>query len=144
MGRATEISRDEVKFGKFINRLRARFNHLFIKTLEKQLILKQIITQDDWKEISPNIKFNYAKDNYFAELKQIEIMNEKIGAFQNMLNAQVVGRYYSHKWVRTNMFGQDGKLIEQMDAEIRSEQNDPILNPPPVGPDGQPLVPPQQ
>ena len=143
MGRATEISRDEVKFGKFINRLRARFNHLFLKTLEKQLILKQIVTQDDWKEMSPKVKFTYAKDNYFAELKQTEIMNDKIAAFQNMLNAQVVGRYYSHKWVRTNMFGQDAKMIEQMQAEIREEQNDPILNPPQIGPDGQPLAPQQ-
>lgn len=143
MGRATEISRDEVKFGKFINRLRARFNHLFVKTLEKQLVLKQIVTQDDWKEISPKIKFTYAKDNYFAELKQTEIMNDKVNAFQNMLNAQVVGRYYSHRWIRTNMFGQDSKLIEQMDAEIREEQQDPILNPPQIGPDGQPIAPQQ-
>lgn len=144
MGRATEISRDEVKFGKFINRLRARFNHLFLKSLEKQLILKQVITQDDWKEMSPLIKFSYAKDNYFAELKQTEIMNDKLNAFQNMLNAQVVGRYYSHKWIRTNMFGQDAKMIEQMDAEIKQEMSDPILNPPAVGPDGQPLSSPQQ
>ena len=143
MGRATEISRDEVKFGKFVNRLRSRFNHLFLKTLEKQLVLKQIVTQEDWKELSPKIKFTYAKDNYFAELKQTEIMNDKVNAFQNMVNAQVVGRYYSHKWVRVHMFGQDAKMIEQMDQEIREEQGDPILNPPPVGPDGQPIAPQQ-
>ena len=138
MGRATEISRDEVKFGKFINRLRVRFNHLFLKALEKQLVLKQIVTQEDWKQMSPNIIFNYAKDNYFSELKENEILNDKIQAYQNMLNANVVGKYYSHRWARKNIFGQDDELIAQMDEEIKQESQDPILNPP-IMPDGTPV-----
>jgi hypothetical protein len=135
IGRATEISRDEVKFAKFVSRLRSRFNHLFIKSLEKQLVLKQIVTQDDWKEIAPKVKFTYAKDNYFSELKDNEILNDKLGAYQNMLNSNVVGKYYSHNWIRHNIFGQDDDDIIRMDAEIKKEMSDPILNPPML-PDG--------
>ena len=130
MGRATEISRDEVKFAKFIDRLRTRFNHLFIKSLEKQLVLKQIITQDEWEDLSKDIKFIYAKDNYFAELKEIEVMNEKINAFQALYNTGAVGKYYSNKWVRTNIFRQDDEMMEQMDKEIQEEMNNPIYNQP--------------
>lgn len=135
MGRATEISRDEVKFNKFVNRLRSRFNHLFLKSLEKQLVLKQVVTQDDWKDIASKIKFTYAKDNYFSELKDNEILNDKLTAYQNMLNANVVGKYYSHKWIRQNIFSQDDAAIERMNKEIKAEMNDPILNPPML-PDG--------
>ena len=135
MGRATEISRDEVKFSKFVNRLRTRFNHLFLKTLEKQLVLKQVLTQEDWKDIAPRLKFNYAKDNYFSELKENEILNDKLAAYQNMLNVNVIGKYYSHKWARNHIFGQDEAMMERMNAEIQEEMNDPILNPPML-PDG--------
>ena len=130
MGRATEISRDEVKFSKFIDRLRTRFNHLFIKALEKQLVLKQVITQEEWKQISADMKFTYAKDNYFSELKNIEIMNDQVAAYQNLLQTGAVGKYYSHKWVRQRLFSQDDDMMEQMDKEIQEEMNNPILNPP--------------
>ena len=140
MGRATEISRDEVKFNKFVTRLRARFNHLFIKTLEKQLVLKQVLTQDDWKEIAPRIKFDYAMDNYFAELKEIEILNEKVASYQNLLQTGAIGKYYSNKWVRKNIFRQDEDLMEEMDKEILEEQDNPIYNPP-VDENGQPMQP---
>lgn len=130
MGRATEISRDEVKFAKFIDRLRTRFNHLFIKALEKQLVLKQIVTQEEWKTISTDINFVYAKDNYFAELKEMEIMNEKVNAFQALLNTGAIGKYYSNKWVRENLFRQDAEMLAQMDKEIQEEMSNPIYNPP--------------
>lgn len=130
MGRATEISRDEVKFSKFIDRLRTRFNHLFLKALEKQLVLKQIITQDEWKSIASDIKFVYAKDNYFAELKNNEILNDQVAAYQALLQTGAVGKYYSHKWVRQHLFSQDQDMMEQMDKEIQEEMNNPILNPP--------------
>lgn len=129
MGRATEISRDEIKFSKFVDRLRTRFNHLFIKSLEKQLILKQVITLEEWKQISADIKFTYAKDNYFAELKDIEIMNDKVNAYQALVNVGAIGKYYSHKWARMHIFKQDEDMIEQMNAEIQEELNDPLLNP---------------
>lgn len=130
MGRATEISRDEVKFAKFIDRLRSRFNHMFLKTLEKQLVLKQIITQEEWKDIAADVKFVYAKDNYFAELKEMEILNEKINVYQSLFQTGAIGKYYSHKWVRENIFRQDTEMIEKMDEEIREELNNEIYNPP--------------
>jgi hypothetical protein len=134
MGRATEISRDEVKFAKFIDRLRTRFNHLFLKSLEKQLVLKQIITQDEWKDIASDVKFVYAKDNYFAELKEIEIMNDKVNAYQALINVGAIGKYYSHKWARQHIFRQDEEQMQLMDKEIKEEMNNPILNPPMVDP----------
>jgi hypothetical protein len=138
MGRATEISRDEVKFNKFVTRLRSRFNHLFLKALEKQLVLKQVITQDDWKLIAPKIKFDYAMDNYFAELKEIEILNEKVASYSNLLQTGAIGKYYSNKWVRKNIFRQDDELMKEMDEEIAEEQDNPQYNPP-MEVDGQPL-----
>lgn len=138
IGRATEISRDEVKFAKFIARLRTRFNHVFLKALEKQLVLKGIITQEDWKNFSPSIKFEYAKDNYFSELKEIEIMNDKITAFQALLQTGAIGKYYSNRWVRQHIFRQDDELMEEMDAEIQKELGNPIFNPQqPQQPDNQ-------
>ena len=138
IGRATEISRDEVKFAKFIDRLRTRFNHVFLKALEKQLVLKGIITQEDWKNFSPSIKFEYAKDNYFSELKEIEIMNDKINAFQALLQTGAIGKYYSNRWVRQHIFRQDQELMDEMDQEIQQELSNPIFNPPePQEPDNQ-------
>lgn len=142
MGRATEISRDEVKFNKFVVRLRSKFNELFLKTLEKQLVLKQVLTQEDWKEIAPKIKFDYAMDNYFAELKEIEVLNEKVNSYQTLLQTGAIGKYYSNKWVRKNIFRQDEEFMEQMDKEILEEQDNPIYNPPmEEQQDGQPGAP---
>jgi hypothetical protein len=130
MGRATEISRDEVKFAKFINRLRNRFNHLFLKLLEKQLLLKGIIAKDDWPDISNNIKVVYARDNFFAELKDIEILKERSVAIQSMTDVGIIGKYYSHDWVRKHILQQSNEDIEMMDEQIQVELRNPILNPP--------------
>tara|TARA_R110000851_G_scaffold141324_2_gene279212 strand:- start:43414 stop:45201 length:1788 start_codon:yes stop_codon:yes gene_type:complete len=120
MGRATEITRDEVKFNKFIIRLRARFSHLFYSLLEKQLVLKQIMTVEEWQELSPLIKFKFANTSYFTELKKAEIDQARISLardFQDM-----AGKYYSHKWVRRNVLQQTDTDIDQMDGEIGQEQ----------------------
>lgn len=130
MGRATEISRDEVKFSKFIDRLRTRFNHLFLKLLEKQLILKGIITKDDWSLISNDIKLVYQRDNFFAEMKEIEILKERSMALQNMMAVGMIGKYYSHEWIRKNILRQSDEDIEINDEQIRVELRNPILNPP--------------
>lgn len=129
MGRATEVSRDEVKFAKFIDRLRSRFNHLFLKALEKQLVLKGVITQQDWNEYKNHIKFNYATDSYFAELKELEVLKDKINAYEGMAAAGIVGKYYSNQWVRKNLFRQDDQFIARMDKEIQEEQSDSQYNP---------------
>jgi hypothetical protein len=140
MGRATEISRDEVKFAKFVDRLRLKFSQLFLKTLEKQLILKAIMTSEDWKAIQSNIKFIYATDNLFAQLKDIEMMKERAGMVGLLVQNGIVGKYVSHRWVQTNIMRFTEDDIEEMRAEIEEEQSDQIYNPPiPVDENGQPV-----
>ena len=119
IGRSTEITRDEVKFQKFVNRLRKKFSVLFISMLKVQLILKGIITIDDWDDIRENIAVDYLEDNFFSELKDFEIMNERI----TMLNSieDKIGKYYSEKWVRSNILNQSDEDIEKMDEQIALE-----------------------
>ncbi len=125
IGRATEITRDELKFSKFIIRLRARFSQLFLKILEKQLVLKGIVTVEDWQMIQQKIKFDYNKDNYFTELKNAEILE---GRFNLARNAQdMAGKYVSHAWVRKHIMQQSDDEIDQNDEEIalEAESEDP-------------------
>jgi hypothetical protein len=119
LGRATEITRDELKFVRFITRLRSRFSQLFSKMLEKQLILKGITTPEDWSKIVDDIKFNFAKDNYFGELKDAEILEGRINQARNIQD--MVGKYYSHDWVRKNILQQSDDDIADMDKEISVE-----------------------
>lgn len=126
LGRATQISRDEIKFAKFIDRMRTRFTKLFLDILEKQLILKQLVTYDDWLEIKDQIKFRFARDNYFAELKEIEILNSRLNALNNIF--PFIGRAYSWFWVRKNILRQDDEEIQYMDAQIAQELLNPQYN----------------
>lgn len=123
VGRSTQISRDEIKFAKFITRLRLRFSHLFLKCLEKQLILKGMATSSDWEAISGKIKFNFGKDNHFAELKETEILTGRI----NLLNMiePFAGKYYSHAYIRKNILRQSDEDIEELNGEMDKEQQDP-------------------
>lgn len=121
VGRATEITRDELKFVRFIVRLRQRFSLLFTKMLEKQLVLKGVLTPEDWEVISSNIKYDFAKDNYFNELKDAEIMENRINLARNIQD--MAGKYYSHTWVRKNVLQQSDDEIEEMDAQILGENN---------------------
>ena len=119
IGRATEITRDELKFARFIIRLRSRFSQLFLKMLERQLVLKGIMTPDDWNVFVTDIKFDYAKDNYFTELKDAEIAQGRIqlaGAFQDF-----AGKYYSHDWIRRNVLQQTEVDIEEQEIQIAAE-----------------------
>lgn len=115
IGRPSEITRDEVKFSKFISRLRKRFSYLFLGTLRVQLIAKNIISPDDWDDIANNIRFNFLRDNYFAELKEIEIMQNRLNTLQ--LVDPYVGKYYSEDWVKKNILRQ----MEDEIATIKSE-----------------------
>jgi hypothetical protein len=135
-GRSTQISRDELSFSKFIDRLRLRFNDLFLQALEKQLILKQLITPEDWDVIKPKLKFQYKRDNYFSELKDLEIITEKLNVLERI--HQFAGIYYSHTEIRKNILRQTDEDIERNDAEIAQEWNDPRFQPvvPPMGPMG--------
>jgi hypothetical protein len=120
IGRASEISREEVKFQKFINRLRKKFSMLFIEALRVQLILKGVCTADDWETMREGISVDYIEDNYFSELKDFEIIKERIGMLDTI--SSHIGKYYSDKWVRSNILNQSEADIERMDAEISEEK----------------------
>lgn len=119
IGRATEITRDELKFERFITRLRSRFSHLFVKMLEKQLILKGILTVEEWQVIQNQIRFDFAKDNYFAELKKAEILQNRISQTRDLQD--MAGKYVSHNWIRKNVMQQSEEEIEMQDAYINGE-----------------------
>jgi hypothetical protein len=121
LGRATEVTRDELKFSKFISRLRGKFCQLFVNMLEKQLVLKQIMTIEDWQNIYQDVKFNFSKDNYFTELKDGEIVDNRINLARNLQD--MVGKYYSQEWLRKNILQQSDDDIEEMDKQIQEENN---------------------
>jgi len=121
LGRATEVTRDELKFAKFISRLRGKFSGLFVKMLEKQLVLKQVMTIEDFENIAPNLKFDFSKDNYFTELKDGEIIENRVNLARNLQD--MVGKYYSQEWLRRNILQQSDDDIEEMDKQIDEENN---------------------
>lgn len=120
LGRSTEINRDELKFQKFIDRLRMRFSHLFYGILKKQLILKGIITEEDWEEWKNDITVDYVKDNHFAELRDAEMLQNRLQTMD--LVQQYVGEYYSKEWVQKNVLMLSDEDIEQMKKEIDGEE----------------------
>ncbi len=122
LGRATEISRDEIKFSKFISRLRSRFSTLFDKVLEKQLILKGIIRPEEWNDIQASIRYDFMQDNYFEELKESEVLRERLNLLRDI--DDYVGKYYSAEWVRKNVLMMNEDEIEQMRDEISRDEED--------------------
>ena len=119
LGRAAEISRDEVKFTKFVGRLRRRFSMLMLKALEKQLVLKGVISQVDWPEISNNISVDFTIDNHFEEFKESEVITNRIQVLNQL--QPYIGRYYSDLWIRKNILKQSDEDIKQMMEEISQE-----------------------
>jgi hypothetical protein len=132
IGRTAEITRDEVKFGKFIAKLRHRFNHLFLNLLETQLRLKGIIVKEDWDEMRPNIKFDYARDTHFMELQEAEIMRQRVELVRDM--EEFKGVYYSAEWLRKNILKQSDDEIEDIDKEINAEPDPDDVARVPLGP----------
>ena len=120
LGRSTEITRDELKFTKFINRLRNKFSILFDDLLRVQLVLKKVCTEEEWKEFKENIWYDFKKDNNFNELKEAELMTNRITLLQFV--DPYVGRYYSKEWVRKNVLHQTEDDIEEIDKQISEEQ----------------------
>ena len=119
LGRSTEISREELKFQKFIDRLRSRFNILFYNILKKQLILKGIITEEDWNDWKNDIIVDYTRDNHFTELKNSEIMKDRLTTLDEI--SQYIGQYYSKQWIMKNILHMDDDDIKQMKKEIDDE-----------------------
>ena len=119
LGRSTEISRDEVKFQKFIDRLRRRFSALFMNILRKQLLLKGIITEQDWEEWKDDIYVDFMKDNHFTELKEMEILRERVGLMNEV--TQYVGEYFSKDWVMRNVLQLSEDDMKDMKKDIAKE-----------------------
>ena len=121
LGRTTEISRDEVKFKKFVDRLRKRFSDLFMQLLKTQLLLKGIITKDDWKGWKESISFDFIEDNYFSELKQSEMIRERFGMLSDI--EESIGKYVSHAWVIKNVLRFSDEEMEELEKQIEDEKS---------------------
>lgn len=119
LGRSTEISRDEIKFQKFIDRLRKRFAHLFLGILKKQLVIKGICTDQDWEDWRNDISVDFIRDNHFTELRDTEMLRERLQTMDQIVN--YVGEYFSREWVLKNIMRFDDDDIEQMREQIEAE-----------------------
>jgi hypothetical protein len=125
MGRAAEITRDELKFTKFVQRLRKRFAQVFSDILKTQLVLKGIITIEDWAKLKEHIQYTFLKDGYFAELKNAEIIRERIGLANEV--SPYVGKYYSVEYIRKNILQQTDEDIIEIDSQIADEIKQGII-----------------
>ena len=120
LGRAAEISRDEVKFTKFIGRLRKKFCMLFHDLLKTQLILKGIIAPEEWDSIAGDITYSFLQDGYFAELKHTEMLRERIGLVRDL--ESYIGKYFSNEYIRTKILKQNEQEQEEINNQIKEEQ----------------------
>ena len=140
LGRSSEILRDELKFTKFVGRLRKRFSRMFHDMLKTQLILKNIVTPEDWEIMSDHIQYDFLYDNHFSELKETELFNERINVAATA--EPYIGRYYSQDYVRRKILRQTDVEIKEQDELMAKEIEDGIVPDPmaPVDPEtGAPL-----
>ena len=130
LGRAAEISRDELKFTKFVGRLRKKFTMLFHDLLKTQLVLKGIISIEEWDVLQQQITYSFLQDGFFAELKNSEIMRERVNLVREV--EPYIGKYFSNEYVRTNILRQTDLDIEKQDKQIAvekpQEQENPVQN----------------
>jgi len=134
LGRSSEILRDEVKFSKFVARLRKRFSYMFSDMLRTQLILKNIITPEDWSKMDEHIQYDFLYDNHFAELKDAELLNERLNMVQ--VAEPYVGKYFSQDYIRRKVLRQTDMEILEQDALIKKEIEEGLIPDPnqPVDP----------
>jgi hypothetical protein len=125
MGRSSEILRDELKFTRFVGRLRKRFSHIFVDLLKTQLILKNVVTPEDWKLLSDHIQFNFLHDNHFADLKKNELLNDKLAVTSAM--DPYLGKYFSAHYVRQYVLGQTETEMKEIDEQIKKEIEEGII-----------------
>ena len=128
LGRASEITRDELKFTKFVQRLRKKFTELFNDLLRTQLVLKQVISEQDWQMVRECIQYDFVQDGHFAELKNTELLRERLALANEM--REYVGKFYSVNYIRKNVLKQNEREIEKMDNEIKKEIDDGIIQSP--------------
>jgi hypothetical protein len=127
LGRSSEILRDELKFTKFVGRMRKRFSNLFHDILKTQLILKNVVTPEEWESMSDHIQYDFLYDNHFAELKEAELMQERLGLLATA--DPYIGKYYSVDYIRRKILRQtDEELVEQ-DKLIKAEKEAGIILP---------------
>ncbi len=119
MGRSTEITRDELKFTKFVQRLRKKFTELFNDFLKTQLVLKGVISIEDWPVIQANIQYDFLQDGHFAELKESEMLKERVALADGL--EKYVGKYFSQEYIRKFVFKQSEKEIKDLDKQIGKE-----------------------
>ncbi len=119
LGRTTEVSRDELKFQKFIDRLRMRFSNVFLEILKKQLMLKGIITEEDWNSWKEDITIDYVRDNHFTELKDTELIRERMETMDQV--QQYVGEYFSKEWVMRNVLRLSDEDMKNMKDQMSDE-----------------------
>jgi hypothetical protein len=132
LGRSTEVTRDELKFQKFITKIRNKFSQIFDHALKTQLVLKGICTSEEWEEFREKIYYDYKKDNNFAELRDAELLQNRLQILGTI--DAYVGRYYSQEWVKKNVLQMTDEDIEEMNKQIEKEPE-----PVPMGPNGQPM-----
>jgi len=125
LGRSSEILRDELKFTKFVGRLRKRFAYVFSDMLRTQLILKNIITPEDWEKISDHIQYDFLYDNQFSELKESELMNDRLGTLATI--EPYIGKYFSVDYVRRKILRQTDAEMKEIDEQIEKEIKDGII-----------------
>jgi hypothetical protein len=130
IGDPGNISRQEIKFDKFITRLRQQFSLLFTQTLGKNLVLKGFMTIEEFDSFKKQIRYEYARDVHIAELKDAQVLSARVESYMGLANAQLIGKYYSNKWVRRNVFQQTEEDIEKMTEQIAMEMQDPLYNQP--------------
>ena len=119
LGRSTEITRDELKFTKFVQRLRKKFTALFTDVLKTQLILKGVITLEDWSNIKEHIQYDFLQDGHFAELKEAELLKDRLEVLQTV--ESYVGTFFSKKWIQKNVLSMTEAEIDDMQDEINKE-----------------------
>ena len=125
IGKTTEVTRDEVKFNKFINRLRNKFSRIFDDALRVQLALKGICTTEEWDEFKESIYYDFKKDNNFVEMREAELIRERVLTATQL--DPFIGKYYSSKWVKKNVLRMTDEDIEEMEKEIEEESSQPVL-----------------
>jgi hypothetical protein len=125
LGRSSEILRDELKFTKFVGRLRKRFSGVFNDMLKTQLILKNIVTPQDWETLKEHIQYDFVYDNHFSDLKNNELLNDQLGVVAAM--EPYLGRYFSAEYIRNKVLKQSDTEMKEIDEQIKKEIKDGIL-----------------
>ena len=121
IGRSAEITRDEVKFQKFVTRLRKKFSDLFNDLLKTQLVLKGVCTLEEWDEMKEQIQYSFIADNYFSEMKEKEVMNERLALLAQM--DPYAGKYFSLEYLRRNILRQTDNEIDEINEQMQAEMD---------------------